>query len=202
MRPPPSGQRPGQLGAQIGAAHERSHVAVEPEEGLPLNGTVEVTEIPRRDWPPSRDGHLIKRKLLYRWVPPYQLTEDLPPWYDLCLVYDVFNDGGRRFSPVGKELLGVLPPSEGLRYVAGTSGLAIAASLGGHAIIIDRDKIEKDLPLLLLHSRFDFLKEAILRTWNRRQDRRNRIRASQGVRVRCQGSRRGKETRGWRAADR
>ena len=112
-----------------------------------LNGAVEATEIPRRDWPPSRTGHFIKRKLLYRWVPPYQLTENLPAWYDLCLLCDVSNEGERRFSPVGKELLDVLPPSEGLRYVAGTPGLAMVASLGGHAILVDRDEIEEDLPL-------------------------------------------------------
>ena len=95
-----------------------------------LNGVVEIEELPREKWKSGRADEVIIKRLLCTWRPPYQLTEEVPEGFSLSLECHVNKDGTRRFTPAEQ-----------------TANFIFHASLGGHAILRDRDGIKKHLPL-------------------------------------------------------
>ena len=117
------------------------------------NGTVDLIEIPREDWTPCRTDHLVEEQILYRWRPPYQLMEDLPSWYDFCLLCSVLKNGTRRFVPVDKVLANSKWGSKGLRWAVGTEGLSMVSALGGYTILVDRGEIAPGMSLTFDESR-------------------------------------------------
>lgn len=72
------------------------------------NGTVEIKEIPREEWGPSRADEAIVKKFRCTWKPPYHLACHLPEHCALHFESWVDKDGNRRFVPaksIGSFLL-------------------------------------------------------------------------------------------------
>src|SRR3990172_8053305 len=91
------------------------------------NGLVEVEKIPNEQGSAGRVRHLVAETLIYTWRPPDRVRCKLPDGFELSLECWVDHGGGRRFRPRGS-----------------VGEFVFEASLGGHAILVDRG--EADLP--------------------------------------------------------
>jgi hypothetical protein len=83
------------------------------------------------------DGSEVGRAIC-QWRPSYQLSCELPEWFQLSLECVISPDGFRRFTPIG-ALPGRSEKSTlGLRYIEELGGLVAVAAAGGATILADR----------------------------------------------------------------
>ena len=67
-------------------------------------GTIELVELPAIEAHQHHAAAQISERLLYRWSPPTDLVQKLPPDYSVVLECWRGLDGVRRFSPANPKL--------------------------------------------------------------------------------------------------
>ncbi len=67
-----------------------------------LYGSISISEIPRNEWPDSKNNNAVRRRFRYSWELPYQIVCQLPPEFGgISFEVSVDKVGQRRFAPVG-----------------------------------------------------------------------------------------------------
>ena len=113
-----------------------------------LNGTVKVIPLPKHLGTRPTD-ELAHERYLYLWQPPYQISVQLPDWYQVAIECTLDCDGVHQFSLVDEPPFVGTPLKPSLAYITDTTGLAPVASLGGHELLLDRGKVDRGS--LLIH---------------------------------------------------
>lgn len=107
-----------------------------------LNGTIDITRLPRNSADILERRGLIRDRFRYLWRPPYQISR-LPNWYHLALDCYLRPDGTRRFSPIDATALRSDLGLE-LKCVMHPADLTLTASIGGHRLLEDRGEVGAD----------------------------------------------------------